>query len=325
MSLNCAFGQTRIVQWKDLPNKNEHIFPLAYLDGNTNIENAINNSIQNTYLNHEESYRDSFYEYESLNPTANICGVSITYEHEFNTAPGIMSFTDLQYFDLRSGEKLEIDKIFSETGIKKFLEVINGRKNNFVDKFKETISKDQDDYEKLIEITEYTKNDDINLENLSQEYNLVLETDKLKIVKNWEYAWGIGRHDLPNIVLELSYQEIEPMLNKYGIDLIITPKVIPSNKLLYGYIGGKYKISALVRNINDSIKITYWYESNKAPINWNGKVEKSMYLLNELDESSVSRASIELSFYQEGEKLRAFGTWKDLKKKKPLTIELFQY
>lgn len=325
LSFNSSFSQVRTIQWSNLPNKDEQVFPKAYIDGKSNIEKEINTFLQNTYFNHEEAYRDSFYEYESLTPTANICGVSITYEHEFNTAPGIMSFTDRNFFDVRTGEKLIIEKFFSETGQKSFFKIMNERKNIFVNEFKSTISKGQEDYEKLIEIIEYELNDHINLSNIDDEYDLVLGNDGIKISKNWEYAWGIGRHVLPNIVLACSYQELEPLLNHYGKSLLITPKITIENKLFYGYIAGKYKILALVRDLNDPTKITYWYESNKTPINWEGKIEERKYLLTEIDENLTPRAKIELAFYDDNNKIRAIGNWYDLVKKKTLTIELFEH
>jgi len=253
LSLNSAFAQVRAIQWKDLPNKNNHVFPLAYINGNKNIENRINSYLQNRYLNHEQAHRDSFFEYEGLTPTANIGGVSLTYEHEFNTAPGIMSFTDFHFFVLSSGEKIEIEKLFHESDKKNFLNMLNERKNNFVNNFKTTISEEQEDYEKLTEIIEYTLSNNINFQNINDEYDLVFGNNSIKIMKNWEYAWGLGRYDLPYIVLECTYNELEPLLNDYGKKLLITPKKIIENKLFYGYIGGKYKITALVRDSDDSI------------------------------------------------------------------------
>ena len=325
LGLNTVFAQTRCVQWKDLPNKREHVFPLAYINGSSNVENKINNYLQERYLNGEESYRDSFYEYVESNPTANICGVSITYEHEFNTAPGIYSFTDLKYFDLRSGEKLVIDQFFHENGQKEFLEIMNERKNSFVNEFRSTINKEQEDYEKLIEIVEYTIKDNIDISDIDKEYHLSILDEGLILTQNWEYAWEIGRHNLPNIVLGCSYQEIESMLNDYGKSLLLVPRVVPENKLLYGYIGGKYNVSALVRETTDSIKITYWYESNRKPINWTGKIKDKVFLLTEKDVNSVESATVELSFYLEQDKIRGIGKWYDIVKKKTLTIELFEH
>lgn len=325
LSLNSAFAQVRAIQWNDLPNKNGHVFPVADINGNSNIENRINSHLQNRYLNRDQAHQDSFFEYEGLTPTANISGVSLTYEHEFNTAPGIMSFTDFHFFDLSSGEKIEIEKLFHESDKKNFINILNERKNNFVQKFKTTISREQEDYEKLIEIIEYTLNDDINFNNLNDEYDLVCGNNSIKIMKNWDYAWGLGRHDLPYIVLECSYKELEPLLNDYGKKLLITPKKIIENKLFYGYIGGKYKISALLRDSNDSIKITYWYDSNKIPIDWKGKIEDKLYLLTEHDEDLIPRAKIELAFYDDKKKIRSIGKWYDLSKKKTLTIELFEH
>ena len=76
-SLNGAFGQTRLVQWEDLPTGGEDTFPLAYVNGASGTEKAINAYLQDRYLNHEGSHRDTFYEYQGLYPTAIICGVAI--------------------------------------------------------------------------------------------------------------------------------------------------------------------------------------------------------------------------------------------------------
>ena len=168
-------------------------------------------------------------------------------------------------------------------------------------------------------------NDDIDFVNIETEFDLYFENDGIKIRKDWEYAWGIGRHDLPDIIINYSYQDLAKHLNDYGKKMLITPRKILDNKLFYGYIAGKYKIAALVRDIDDPIKITYWYENNKTPINWTGDIQDSIYQLIEKDHDDRSRATIELSFFEVNGKVRAFGQWKDLVKKKTLTIELFQY
>jgi len=72
-------------------------------------------------------------------------------------------------------------------------------------------------------------------------------------------------------------------------------------------------------------KTTYWYDSNKIPINWKGKTENEIYLLTETDEDSVPRAKIELVFYDDNKEIRAIGKWHDLVKNKILTIELFEH
>lgn len=225
LSLNCVFGQAHSIQWKDLPNENAHVFPQAYINGSSSVEKAINSYLQDTYLNHEDSYRDSFYEYGVLSPTANICGVSISYEHMFNTAPGIWSFTDYQYFDARSGEKLTLDKFFHENGEKEFLRIMNERKNDFVNKFKATLNKDREDYDKMIEIVEYTLNDHIKLNDIEGHYRVIIESGSISLNKDWEYAWGIGRHELPYMTLECSFEEMEPLLNDYGRSLLFGSKV----------------------------------------------------------------------------------------------------
>ena len=325
LNLSPAFSQVRAVQWKDLPNKKGHVFPLATIEGNSEAEKEINSYLQERYLNHDEAKRDIFYEYEGLTPTANVSGISISYEHEFNTAPGIMSFNDLHFFDLANGQKIKLGQLLDEHEKERFLALVNERKNNFVNQYKTTITKDREDYNKLLEIVQYTLNDKVNLKKIMDEYELVFTNEGILIKKNWDYAWGAGRHDLPYINFNVSYEELKPFLNDKGKRLLITPKTITENKLFYGFIGGKYKISALVREKNDSIKITYWYESNKVPINWSGQIENEVYTLAEMDDNKNQRAKITMTFNRVDDKVKAIGEWYDLKNNKKLTIELFEH
>ena len=78
IGLYTTVGQVRTVQWKNSPLKGEQVFPEAYINGNTEIENEINAFLRNTYLEHDDASRDSFYEYESVTPTANVCGIGIS-------------------------------------------------------------------------------------------------------------------------------------------------------------------------------------------------------------------------------------------------------
>ncbi|MEO6903288.1 MAG: hypothetical protein ABI315_09050 [Bacteroidia bacterium] len=142
---------------------------------------------------------------------------------------------------------------------------------------------------------------------------------------DWEYEWGLGKHDLPTITISLSFKDLKEYLNDNSKELLFAPLIIPQNKLFKGYIGGKYPISALVKQASDSTKITYSYDNNKIPINWNGVIDKNKYFLKEnLTAAAGVRAQIELSFFSINGKIQGVGTWKDLKNGNILTIELFE-
>jgi len=328
---NGVFSQTRVVQWKTSTINKGHSFPTAYISGSTLVEANINRYLQEKYINQTESYRDNFYEYKGFTINPNICGVSLEYEHEFNTAPGVWTFTDINYFDSRNGKNIGLQNLILENSINDFLEIVNVSKNEFVRNFK---SNQPTENNRLSEISDYTlektisKNDifSSNAPNaMSANYELKLFSDYLTLSYDWEYGWGLGENDLPNIELKFTFEDILPFLNDYAKDLLLVKTAIPQNKLFYGYIAGKYKISALTRDVNDSIKITYWYESNKAPINWIGAISSEKYVLTEKDfDSNKTRAEIKLQFYYLADKLMGIGNWIDKTKDKTLTIELFE-
>jgi hypothetical protein len=328
---NGVFSQTRVLQWKTSTVNKGHNFPTAFISGSTLVEENINKYLQEKYINQTESYRDNFYEYNGFTINPNICGVSLEYEHEFNTAPGVWTFTDINYFDLRNGKNIGLQNLILENRMNDFLEIVNVHKNEFVCNF---ISNQPKENDRLSEIANYTlektisKNDIFSSKEpsaMSTNYELKLFSNHLTLSYHWEYGWGLGENDLPNIDLKFTFEELLPYLNDYAKSLLLVKSVIPQNKLFYGYIAGKYKISALTREVNDSIKITYWYESNKAPINWIGTISNEKFVLTEKEsDSNKNRAEIELMFYYLGDKVMGIGNWIDKTKDKTLTIELFE-
>jgi hypothetical protein len=328
---NGVFSQTRVVQWKTSTINKGHSFPTAYISGSTLVETNINKYLQEKYINQTESYRDNFYGYNGFTINPNICGVSLEYEHEFNTAPGVWTFTDINYFDLMNGKNIGLQNLILENRIDDFLEIVTVRKNEFVRNFKSNQPKENI---RLIEISDYTlektisKNDIFSSNDpnaMSTNYELKLFSNYLTLSYDWEYGWGLGENNLPNIELKFTFEELRTYLNDYAKNLLLAKTAIPQNKLFYGYIAGKYKISALTRDVNDSIKITYWYESNKVPINWVGMISDEKFVLKEkYTDSNKIRAEIELQFYNESDKVMGFGKWIDKSKDKTLTIELFE-
>lgn len=207
-------------------------FPFAYINGLSSIEKEINAYLNDKYLNQSESYRDDFNEYEISYPKTNICRVSISYEHGFNTSPGLWSFTDNNFFDLRNGKVIDIKLLIAEEKFTDFLKIVNERKNKFVQDFKTGLTKDQEDFERFIEIADYTLKDSIDysdIENLrapyamSGNYELTLYTDYLELNYYWEYGWGLGEQSLPNIILKFSFKELTQFFNDYAKELLITP------------------------------------------------------------------------------------------------------
>jgi hypothetical protein len=229
---NSLFSQTRNLIWKDSDMRKGQKFPFAYINDSTSIENEINDYFKNKYLNQSDSYRDNFNEYKVSYMKTNICGIAITYEHEFNTSPGLWSFTDNNYFDLRNGNIIDIKSLIDVEKYDAFIKIVNDRKNTFVQDFKKGLTKEQEEYERLIGIADDTLYDSIDssdIDNLSipyamsGNYKLTLYADYLELSYYWEYGWGLGRQSLPNIILKFTYKELTQFFNDDAKELLIMP------------------------------------------------------------------------------------------------------
>lgn len=224
-----SFAQTTKLVWKNREMQGGQNFPFAYINDSTLIEKEINAFLIEKYFNQPDSYRDNFYDYSVNYPKPNICGIAITYEHEFNTSPGLWSFTDINYFDLRNGKVINLKSLLKERSFNDFITIVNERKNSFVQDFKKGLTKDKDDFEKLIEIADYTLSDSIDLSDLSSmnepyaisgNYQLILNEKDMELNYYWEYGWGLGQQSLPNIILKFTYKELNHFLNDYATDLM---------------------------------------------------------------------------------------------------------
>jgi len=223
---NRLFSQTERIIWKDSDMRKGQKFPFAYINGLSSIEKEINAYLNDKYLNQSESYRDDFNEYEISYPKTNICRVAISFEHEFNTYPGIWSFTDNNYFDLRSGKIIYINCLFDKEKYDAFTKMANEQKNAFVRNFQKSLTQNQSGFERLNEIVESTLSDSINSYDFDHgAYELTLYSDYLELSKDWGFAWGVGsgtdNQTLPDIILKFSYIELSPLFNDYAKELLL--------------------------------------------------------------------------------------------------------
>lgn len=330
-------SQVRSVQFREIEKKIIGGFsgdsevtlniPNVYINGKTKIEKNINEFIQKEYADNEYGWRYEIEEFKGENITPYICKLYVGYEYTFNTSPGLWSFSKLHYFDLRNGECLRLSYIIDKVKQSYFEKFANEQKNNFIQEFENKLDVNREDFKEVKEIIDYTIKDSLSFAEIQNKYDIELDFENKKIILSydWDYGWGLGRHSLPNIKIYLPFENLSYYLNKIGKELLFLSPITPQNKLFKGYVEGKYPISALLRGCNDSTKITYWYNNSKVPINWTGRIDKSKYLLKEVDlESFEERAGVELQFFQVKEKVQGIGTWKDLKKGRIFTIELFE-
>lgn len=334
---NEIYSQVRSVQFREVEKKvmggisgNSEMtlkIPSVFINGKTQIEKNINEFIQKTYADNEYSWRYDIEEFKGENITPYICKLYIHYVYTFNTSPGTWSFSKIHYFDLRNGQHLNLSYLINNEKQSDFEKFANEQKNNFVTEFGNKLDTNRNDVQKTKEIIDYTIKNSLSFTKIQDEYEIELDFKNELAILNyyWDYGWGLGRHELPNIIISLSFKKFKEYLNDNGKELLFASLIIPQNKLFNGYIGGKYPIHALVRQSSDSTKITYWYDNNKVPINWNGVIDKDKFILKEnYLEVSNERAEIELSFFKTKAKIQGIGMWKDLEKKRYFTIELFE-
>jgi hypothetical protein len=230
-----AISQDTSLEWRKGDSIENQIFPFAHTSDSSTVENRINIFLQNKYLNQPESYRDQFFEYNDLRlKTPNCSGVSITYEHQFNTSPGLWVFTDINYFDLRSGDCIGVMNLIDQKQNTNFLELVNQRKNTFLANFRNTLPLKDSNLINLNEIIDYTLLDTIRIGDIQKNideskamanrYELVIHSDYLSLMHYWEYDWGLGKVELPLIELQFTYEELQPYLNSYALELLFEKK-----------------------------------------------------------------------------------------------------
>ncbi|MCW3160114.1 hypothetical protein [Chryseobacterium oryctis] len=345
-----GFSQQKAVKITDLQPKSEDFkFPLVSYPQNNLVENKINTFLQVNELEYvpnsegnpfkkaataTNSYSNYvyFYGWDKLETPSNI--LTITMDGEATGAYS-ESFSIWQNFDLRTGNFINAQDLFSPNSIKKVEDIINQKVRKRVDDFLKDLraEKNKEDYhEDQISIYE-----NCFTEHTLEYINYYFGKNTLKFV-----AGRCSNHamraldDLGSHVIEIPYKDLEEYWSSYALQLLSDTNKVEStsfqNKLYRGKIDGKYPITVLIKRLytsddENSFSAVYWYDRNKKLIEWDGRrlgnkisiIENDYF--DEVNNHWIPRAFIEASI----ENKKIIGTWQDYKTKKYLKIELEEY
>lgn len=346
------YSQNKDVMISDLPPKIEgQVFPLISFPNNKIVEEKINIFLQvselefvpksssdpfllartatNSYTNYV-----SFYEWKKLDTPKNILSLYMNGEA---TGAYPEMFDMWSNFDLRTGNYIHLEDLFTEEGTKFVLQYANSSIEkeiiDFIAELKKTDISDSDTKEMVEEQLMIYEDclESIKSQNL-QWFEYFFEKDSL-ILNRGRCSNHAMRalDDLWDYQISISYDQLKPQLTDFGKSLIFdNPKNIrsnnPSNRLYKGKIDGKYPVHFLINDIHEdeSLSAIYWYDKQKKIIHLGGEFVHQHFSLVEDDYHDenlrkwIPRALIEADL--KGSKI--IGTWQDYKTKKFLKLEL---
>lgn len=354
LGLNLGFAQNNTLKLINLkPVIQENVFPEVVYKSNAIIEEKINTFLQIKHLEivpkkyisnpFEKVTRTDFssgdvrfYDYKKNITVDNI--LSLTIEGE---ATGAYSegFETYENFDLRNGNLLVLNDIFTKNGltqINKILTVkINQEIKNYIKKLKtEKPDKKEDadfaDEQILLYETCLFENTDVNIDY----YRFYFEKNQMVFVKGRCSNHAMrALDDLDSFYVNLSFKSIEKHLTNYGKSLLFNLPIVntnkPQGKIYKGFINNKYPITAIITEISTdkSVYMKYWYDKVKEPLEWSGTYINNTFMLREEEEHSEdaaawgTKAEIEAVFTNN----KISGTWTNLKTKEILKLELEEF
>jgi hypothetical protein len=228
-----GLSQNNAMTWVQNDSVKNQVFPRATFSDSSKAENKINDFLSNKFLKQPESFRDEFTEFNELAvDKSKYIGIAISFIHEFNTSPGLWGFTDHEYFDIKNGNYIDITMLIDSVQLISFINLANNKKKEFLASFKDSVKSNTDnETNRINEIIDITLADSIQskdlLKNINESkamtlnYELNLYSNYLTLTYFWEYGWGLGQLELPNIILSFSFKELQSYFSEYAIELLI--------------------------------------------------------------------------------------------------------
>lgn len=349
LSAYSSFSQNSEVKVVDLkPAFSDNKFPEVQISSDLKAQNKINTFLQLEHLEHlpnifqshpyeklkmyEDSdiYRTFFHDWKVNESPKNI--LSLIIEAEFTGAYS-EGYTIYNNFDVRTGNKITANNLFSSEGKKTLRKLLNQKVTleikNFLKNIKLKQSSNNEDKELIEEQIEIYEGCLENNESYKLEYyDITFNKDKITFIRGRCSNHAMWSSDeLDTFEFNFTYKELKKYLSEYGKSLCfenvsnINSTTI-DGKLFKGKIDDKYPITALVQNINsdNNITIYYWYDKYNLPIEWSGKFEKNHFHLNEYNETNQEIA-IEANYINN----KIVGTWTNKTTNKTLKLELKEY
>ena len=283
-----------------------------------------------------------FQEFSASHLNSRVLEMKLSIEQSYCTGMGLDWITKVDYFDVVRGEKIELADLFSEGGFRSLktetIHEMRSQLQGYIDEIKEEMrgaELDEQDRQFLLDQSDLYQ-DCLKYTEISEfeSYQYKIAKRSITFRRNNCYWNETGRSldEKPVPSVQFSLESLEPLLSAYGNELLVAGGAALSNpslnnKILKGYIGGKYPIKAIIKQSGQQPKIIYWYEKVKQPLIWSGKQVAGKYHLQEKiysDDESEDIAEVVLTF-NKNERWTAQGTWKELSTGKLLSIDLEEY
>lgn len=353
---NTLFSQTPHVIIKDIkPAYEDNKFPEVSCPANPKVSEKINTFLQLEYLEHvpgvfkkhpfenvcyvPDASRNhvSFYEWDRLKSPKSVLSISINGEATGAYPEG---FTNYHNFDLETGEPIYLQSLLTKVGQAQLLKKLNQKvKKTIQDFLKENNVKtnDKEEQERISEQQRIYKECLGEVDGNSLEsYDFSPGRDSITFIR-----YRCSNHanraldDLDKYYISYPYGQVKQYLSSYGKKVLLGEKASsgtssPKGKIFKGKIAGKYPVTAIITDIysDGSLKMNYWYDKVKTPIELSGKFVNGHFTLVENDYHSeeaqawIAKANIEADWV---DNKKIIGTWTNAKTNAVLKLELDTY
>lgn len=336
------------------PNFNKNKFPNIQFPKNLKVQNKINTFLQLEHLEHlpnvykvnpyeklridenNDMYSVTFYDWKVNKTPKNILSLVINGESMGAYSEEYITYNN---FDLRNGNKIFANSLFTNEGKTKITDFLNQCVNHEINIFlkgiKEIVpgeneTKEDEEFKEMITEQISMFKECLNYSNTYtlENYDFTFQKDSIIF-----YRGRCSNHamraldDLDTFKISISYKELEKYLSPYGKSLCFdNSKIIETSmiegKMYKGKINDKYPITAIIQNINsdNSTSIIYWYDRYNLPITCYGKFIHNQLFLNEENETGENIV-IEANYV----KNKIIGNWENKTNNKTFKLELIEY
>ena len=284
-----------------------------------------------------------FHDYAYTFPNPSVLEIMLDVEQSYCTGMGLDWFAVWDYFDLHSGERIELPDLFSQAGYREFKQLVNNEMRSTLKQYIHAIDSasratdiDEDELDYLKDQIEfYSECLHYTDTTYFDSYKFQITETGLSVTRNHCYGNAMERalDEMSAPQANFTPEYLALMLSAYGKQILLDQKCTlenPSlaNKIFEGLIADKYPITAIVKRVGEQTEIIYWYDKVKQPLLWEGQPKGEAYRLTETichPESNNKNdpiANVTLTFSKVGRKWVATGNWTDIKSKKVLLIKL---
>jgi len=352
------FAQTGKVQLRDLkPGFKDYKYPEVYYSANPKAAEKINTFLQLADLEHLPGVFKN-HPFEKIVYGASTYGTSVDFYgwKLFKTTKNILSFStdgeangaypegfeNFHNFDLRTGDPVLLKTLFTTNAVIQLEKVLNQKVKNTIEEYLKTIRpvKKEKSISGQEDPDEQIRMYDECLESIQadhiENYEFYFKQDSITFVRGRCSNHALRAiDDLDKYYISFSYQEISKYLSPFGKQFIKNDKINdivsgPAGKMFKGKINDKYPVTLIISKIHEdgSLRMQYWYDKIKQPIEWRGQFKNNHFSLTEDDEHDeelkkwIPKANIEADWTGHN---KITGTWTNYKTREVLKIVLDLY